>query len=128
MKYRNHPSILKIGEVYRGSNTINFSFSTVQRTRVWKEITQLNSSKAGRSTDIPTKITNQIQIFLLTVSLQVSINLLQIPFFRLALKTQMLPRFLKMIETYRIITDQLVHYQMEQKFLNNVCFNKFQNL
>ena len=77
------------------SDAINFSFSTVQRIRVLKEITQLNSSKAGRSTDIPTKITNQIQIFLLTVSLQVSINLLQIPFFRLALKTQILPGFLR---------------------------------
>ena len=56
VKYRNHPSILKIGEVCHGSNAINFSFSTVQRTQILKEITQLNSSKAGQSTDMPTKI------------------------------------------------------------------------
>ena len=29
MKYRNHPSILKIGEVCHGSNAIIFSFSTL---------------------------------------------------------------------------------------------------
>ena len=56
VKYRNHPSILKVGEVCHGSNAINFSFSTVQRTRILKEITELNSSKAGQITDIATKI------------------------------------------------------------------------
>ena len=99
MKYRNHPSILKIGEVYYRSNA-NFSFSTVQRTQILNEITQLNSSKAGQSTDIPTKTLSKIQIFLLILSLQVSISLLQISFFRLALKTQILLRVLrKVIET-----------------------------
>ena len=55
MKYRNHPSILKIGEVCHGSNA-NFSFSSVQRTQILNEITQLNSSTSGQSIDIPTKI------------------------------------------------------------------------
>ena len=58
VKYRNHPSILKIGEVFHGSNA-NFSLSTVQRTQILNEITQLNSSKSGQRTDIPTKIIKQ---------------------------------------------------------------------
>ena len=59
VKCRNYPSILKTGEVCHGSNAIKFSFSTVQRTQILKEITQLNSSKAGQSTDISTKIIKQ---------------------------------------------------------------------
>ena len=39
VKYRNHPSILKNGEVCHSSNAINFSFSTVQRKQILKEIT-----------------------------------------------------------------------------------------
>ena len=60
MKYRNHPSILKIGEVCHGSNATNFSFSTVQMIQILKEITQLNSSEAGQSADIATKIIKQM--------------------------------------------------------------------
>ena len=59
VRYRNHPSILKIGEVCHGNNAINFPFSTVQRKQILKEITPLNSSKAGQSTDISTKIIKQ---------------------------------------------------------------------
>ena len=59
VKYRDHPSILKIVEVCHGSNARNFSFSVVQKTQILNEITQLNSSKAGESTDIPTKIIKQ---------------------------------------------------------------------
>ena len=58
VEYRNHPSILKIGEVFHGSNA-NFSLSTVQRTQILNEITQLNSSKSGQSTDILTKTIKQ---------------------------------------------------------------------
>ena len=59
LKCRNHPSILKIGEVCHSSNAINFSFTTVKRKQILTEITQLNSSKAGQSTDIPTIIIKQ---------------------------------------------------------------------
>ena len=52
MKYRNHPSIRKIGEVCHGNNA-KFSFSTVQRTHILNEITQLNSSKGCQRTDTP---------------------------------------------------------------------------
>ena len=56
VKYRNHPSILKIGEVCHGSHATTFSFSAVQRTQILKEVKKLNSSKASQSTAIPTKI------------------------------------------------------------------------
>ena len=59
VKYRNHPSILKIEEVCHDSSAIKFSFSAVQRKQILNEIRQLNSSKAGQSTDITTKIIKQ---------------------------------------------------------------------
>ena len=39
VKYRNHSSILKTGQVCHGSNAINFQLSTVQRTQILNEIT-----------------------------------------------------------------------------------------
>ena len=59
MKYRNHPSTIRIGEICHGSKATNFRFSTVQKTQILKDITQLNSLKAGQSTDILTKIITQ---------------------------------------------------------------------
>ena len=68
----------------------------MQRRQILKEVTQLNSSKAGQSTDIPTKIIKQnsdiFDDFILT-SFNQSVSYL-------ALKTQILPRLLrKVIET-----------------------------
>ena len=68
----------------------------MQRRQILKEVTQLNSSKAGQSTDIPTKIIKQnsdtFADFILT-SFNQSVS-------HLALKMQILPRLLrKVIET-----------------------------
>ena len=56
VKYRNHPNILKIGEVCHSNSATNFSFSIVQRKQILKEITRISLSKLGHSTDTPTKI------------------------------------------------------------------------
>ena len=68
----------------------------MQRRQILKEVTQLNFSKEGQSTDIPTKIIKQnsdiFDDFILT-SFNQSVS-------HLALKTQILPRLLrKVIET-----------------------------
>ena len=58
LKYRNHPSILTIGEVYKNKSNKQplFSFSQANRDEILKEILTLDTTKACQDTDIPTKI------------------------------------------------------------------------
>ena len=58
LKYRNHPSILTIGEVCKNKSNKQplFSFSEVTRDEILKEILSLDTTKACQDTDIPTKI------------------------------------------------------------------------
>ena len=56
VKYRNHPSILVIREVYSRTKKPSFSFSDIDKKEILLEICNLNSSKVSQDTDIPTKI------------------------------------------------------------------------
>ena len=56
VKYRNHPSILTIGEVCNKYSRLPFSFSNINREEILREILKLEISKACQDTDIPTKI------------------------------------------------------------------------
>ena len=56
VKYRNHPSILAIGEVCNKHPRLSLSFSKINRQEILKEILKLKISKACQDTDIPTKI------------------------------------------------------------------------
>ena len=56
VKYCNHPSILKIGEVCNRKQCSLFSFSHVDKEEILKEILSLDSTKASQDTCIPTKI------------------------------------------------------------------------
>ena len=58
LKYRNHPTILTIGEVCKNKSNKQplFSFSEVTRDEILKEILSLDTTKACQDTDIPTKI------------------------------------------------------------------------
>ena len=56
VKYRNHPSILKIGEVCNRKQCSFFSFSHLDKAENLKEILGLDSPKVSQDTDIPTKI------------------------------------------------------------------------
>ena len=61
-KYMNHPSIKAIKEVCK--TNYHFSFSTVGREDIIKEIVNLDISKSSQGTDIPTKILKEnIDIF-----------------------------------------------------------------
>ena len=59
VKYRNHPSILKIGELCNRKQCSLFSFSHVDKEEILKEILSLDSTKVSHS-HIPTKITKDI--------------------------------------------------------------------
>ena len=56
VKYRNHPSILAIGDVCSKHPRLPFSFSKINREEIVGEILKLETSKACQDTDIPTKI------------------------------------------------------------------------
>ena len=59
VKYRNHPSILAIGELYNENRELPFSFSKIHRDEVLSNILKLETSKACQDTDIPTKIVKE---------------------------------------------------------------------
>ena len=56
VKYRNHPTILKIGEVCRLQPDSLFFFAGADRQQMLKEILSLDSAKESQDTDIPIKI------------------------------------------------------------------------
>ena len=56
VKYRNHPSILAIGEVYNKNRRLPFSFSKIKRDEILSDILKLETFEACQETDIPTKI------------------------------------------------------------------------
>ena len=59
VKYRNHPSILVIGEVYNKNRRLPFSFSKIRRDEILSDILKLKTSKVSQDNDIPTKIVKE---------------------------------------------------------------------
>ena len=59
VKYRNHLSILAIGEVYNKNRRLPSSFSKIQRDKILSDILRLETSKACQDTDIPTNIVKE---------------------------------------------------------------------
>ena len=59
VKYRNHLSILAIGEVYNKNRRLPSSFSKIQRDKILSDILRLETSKACQDTHIPTKIVKE---------------------------------------------------------------------
>ena len=55
-KYRNHPSILAIGEVYNKNCRLPFSFLKIHRDEILNDILKLKTSEVCQDTDVPTKI------------------------------------------------------------------------
>ena len=54
LKYRDHPSILAIGEVCKGKSDSPFLFTEICTAEILKEILNLDASKACQDTDVPT--------------------------------------------------------------------------
>ena len=56
LKYRDHPSILAIGEVCKEKSDSPFLFTGIDKEETLKEIPNLDTSKACQDTDVTTKI------------------------------------------------------------------------
>ena len=56
LKYRDHPSILSIGEVCKQKSDSPFLFTGIDKEEILKEIINLDASKACQESDVPTKI------------------------------------------------------------------------
>ena len=54
LKYRDHPSILAIGEVCKEKSDSPFLFTGIDKKEILKEILNLDTSKACQDTDVPT--------------------------------------------------------------------------
>ena len=53
-KYKDHPSIVAIRNKFKGE--LSFSFKTIEREELYKEILNLDTTKACQEADIPTKV------------------------------------------------------------------------
>ena len=84
MKYRRHPSITVIQDAYKGSS---FSFSTVEKVDVIREIKHLSKRKAIQD-DIPVKILLKEGVNFFAESICI--------FYNYAITTSKFPSFLKM--------------------------------
>ena len=56
LKYRDHPSILAIGEVCKAKSDSPFLFTGIGKEEILKEILILDTSEACQDTDVPAKI------------------------------------------------------------------------
>ena len=56
LKYRDHPSILTIGEVCKEKSDSPFLFTGIEKEEILKKILNLDASKTWQDTDVPTKI------------------------------------------------------------------------
>ena len=56
LKYRDHPSILAIGEVCKEKSDSSFLFTGIDKEEILKEILNLDASKACQDTDVPTRV------------------------------------------------------------------------
>ena len=55
LKYRDHPSILAIGEVCKQKSDSPFLFTGIDKEEILKKILNLDTSKAWQDTDVSTK-------------------------------------------------------------------------
>ena len=56
LKYRDHPSMLTIGEVCKEKSDSPFLFTGIEKEEKLKKILNLDASKTWQDTDVPTKI------------------------------------------------------------------------
>ena len=56
LKYRDHPSILTIGEICKEKSDSSFLFTGIDEEEILKEILNSDASKVCQDTDVPTKI------------------------------------------------------------------------
>ena len=91
MKFRRHPSITAIQDAHKGST---FSFSTVEKVDVIREIKNLSKKKAIQDDDIPVKILKEnVNFFAECICI----------FYNYAITTSNFPSFLKIANVTPIL-------------------------
>ena len=127
VKHRKHPSILTIGEVCkeRKKKHAAFSFSKVAKEEIFREILNLDVSKACQDTDIPSKIIKEnsdIFASFLHSSFNTSVTNSEFP--SVLKQANITPVFKKGRDILKITIDQLVSCLMCVRYLNDACFAK----
>ena len=115
VKYRNHTSILTIGEVCKKNP--EFSFRCVDKDEILKEILNLDASKACQDSDIPSRIIKEnADIFTDILHSSFNNSIYQSEF----------PSILQLENITPVLTtDQSTYFQTSQKSLKDPFFVKF---
>ena len=130
VKYCNHPSILKVGEVCNRKQYSLFSFSHVDKKQILKESLSLDSTKTSQDTDIPTKSVKDNADIFSDFLLSGFNNSITTSIFPSNLKdTIVTPIFKKgdknSKENYRLVSCRITYYQMYRRYLSDSSLNKF---
>ena len=127
VKYRKHPSILTIGEVCkeRKKEHAAFLISQVAKEEIFRDIFNIDVSKACQDTDIPSKIIKENAdsfASLLHSSFNTSVTNSEFP--SVLKQANITPVFKKGRDILMITIDQLVSCLMCLRYLNDACFAK----
>ena len=111
VKYRNHRSILAIGEVYNKHPSLPFSFSKINRQEILGEISKSQTSKPCQDIDIPTKIIKEDADIFADILLTCFNDSAEKSNFPSSLKkANIMPVSKKVTEILKITTDQSVYF------------------
>ena len=118
VKYRNHTSILTIGEVCKKNP--QFSLRCVDKDEILKEILNLDAPKSCQDSDIPSRIIKE--------NADIFTDILSSSFNNLIYQSEF-PTILELAnitkEILRKTIDQSAYFETSQKSLNDACFVKF---
>ena len=118
VKYRNHTSILTIGEVCKKNP--QFSLRCVDKDEILKEILNLDAPKSCQDSDIPSRIIKE--------NVDIFTDILSSSFNNLIYQSEF-PTILELAnitkEILRKTIDKSAYFETSQKSLNDACFVKF---
>ena len=121
VKYRNHPSILTIGEVCKKNP--QFSFRCVDKDEILKEILNLDASKACQDSDIPSRIIKEnADIFTDILHSSFNNSIYQSEFPSILKLANITPVFKKGGRNSKENYSQSAYFLTSQKSLKDACF------
>ena len=127
VKYRKHPSILTIGEgcKERKKKHAAFLFSEVAKEKIFRDILNLDVSKACQDTDIPSKIIKEnADIFASFLHSSFNTSVTNSEFPSVLKQTNITLVLRKGRDILKITIDQLVFCLMCLRYLNDTYFDK----
>ena len=106
-----------------------FSIDLVSSDNIFKEIVSLDTKKATRSNDVPTKIVKaNADLFSIFVSNAFNKSVISCKFLSVLKLADVAPGHKKNRSLKNLTADHLVYYLTFQKFLKDVRIDKFQNI